>query len=440
MKKLLVLFLLAAATLVTVPDVRGKVYIDLEAPSIEKLPLAVQRFQYTGSPPSGDDRERVREIGVTLQSTLKADLKFSGLFRLLDEEAFLEDPSAGLRASETNFRDWRIIGADTLIKAGYRIEGGRLVVEVRFFDAVREELVFAKRYIGRPESPRRLIHYFSDQLYEELTGRRGIFSTRILFVSAKSGNKEVYVCDYDGENTVQITRNGSINLSPKWGPDGKTIYYTSYKGGYPSTYEIDLVTGRERKVSSKPGINIGARPSPDGSTLALTLSVDRSPELYLLELRSGSYRRLTNNYGIDVSPAWSPEGVRLAYVSDRSGNPHIFMLDLSTGNRKRLTYNGKYNASPAWSPDGKLIAFARSDSGRFNVWTMRPEGTGLVQLTYEEDNRSPSWSPDSRFIAFSRSRGGISYLYIMQADGSGLVKIDTGVGGETSPAWSPYLR
>lgn len=440
---LLAAFFSALALLAFTPSpVLSKVYIDLEAPAIRRLPVAIQDFRYTGPPPSGPkDAELIESIKALLMGPLVTDLNFSRLFTIIDRAAFLEDTEhSGMTAAEIDFREWRTIGADALIKGSFTIEGSRLVVEMRFYDCIRETRVLGKRYIGSTKNPRRLIHFFADQLYEELTGRPGVFTTRVLFVSDKTGNKEVYVSDYDGANPFQITRNRSINLSPQWSPDGKKIYYTSYKKGQPSFYELNLVTGRDTLLSNKPGINIGGRPSPDGKSVALTLSVDRSAELYLLDLYSGKYKRLTNNYGIDVSPAWSPDGKKLAFVSDRAGNPHIYMLDLATGKEKRLTYSGKYNSSPAWSPDGKLIAFSRSDAGRFNIWVMKPDGDGLNQLTFEGNNRSPSWSPDGRFIVFSSTARGTSSLYIMQADGTGLTRVQTGVGNEKSPAWSPFLQ
>lgn len=420
----------------------AKVYIDLEAPTVARLPIAIQEFKYTGvTPESTEEREMVEGVAAALKKTLEEDLDFSGLFKVIDSEAFLEEAAqAGLDAKDTNFGEWRMIGADTLIKGGFKIEGKKLTVEVRFFDTIKEKRILGRRYIGNSRSPSRLSHYFADQLYKELTGKLGIFSTKLLFISNNSGNKEVYLSDYNGDNTRQITRNGSINLSPQWSPDGKKILYTSYKKGCPCLYMLDLRSGRDQVVSNKDGLNIGGRFSPSGDTIALTMSGKRSPEIYLLELDSKEYTRLTNNYSIDVSASWSPDGQQVAYVSDISGNPHIFMLDLETSRRKRLTYSGNYNSSPAWSPDGKMIAFARANSGNFDIWAINSNGIGGARLTTRGNNKAPSWSPDSRFIVFSSTQKGASSLYIIRADGTGLRKINTGVSNETTPTWSPYLQ
>lgn len=437
MAKKLIPLLLILFTALSAPA-WGKVYIDLAAPSQSALPVAVQEFRDLG--PSGQDKALSDSIKKELYDAIVTDLKFSGFFKVIDPKANIEDPlRSGLTESETDFKSWRAIGADALVKGGFLLEGDKLTVEIRFFDCVTEKLVTGKKFAGSSRNPRRIIHFFSDAVYGELTGKKGVFTSKLLFVSGSGGNKEIYVSDYDGKNATKLTRNRSINLAPKWSPDGQKMLYVSYKRGTPAMYSLDLTTGKDEALSSKPGINIGGAYSPDGSRVALTLSSERSPELYVLDLQSKEYKKLTDNNGIDVSPSWSPDGLKLAYVSDTAGNPHIHVIDLSTGNSKRITFKGKYNSSPSWSPDGRHIAFARSDSGRFNIWVVGPGGEGLTQLTFEGDNRNPSWSPDGRYIVYSSSERGGS-LKIMRLDGTGVMKLDTGIKGEKAPAWSPFLR
>ncbi len=440
---LFTLFLLLCGGLaVNTTEAWGKVYIDLDAPSIKKLPIAVTEFVYLGDKTKPyPDSEQIKKIAAVLRDTIEYDLDFSGLFNIIDHDAFLEDVTeSGLNAAETDFEQWRITGAEAVIKGGFTIENGRLKVEARLFDAVRESTVIGKKYIGNPKRPQRLAHYLTDKFYEKLTGRKGIFSTHLLFVSASTGNKEIYVSDYNGSYARRLTRNGSINLSPQWSPDGKRLLYTSYKEGCACLYMLDLRTGRDRAISKNPGINISGRFAPDGKSVALTMSSKKSPDLYIINLVTGSKRRLTNNYGIDVSPSFSPDGTRIAYVSDISGNPHIFVLDLTTGKRRRLTYKGTYNSSPAWSPDGKWIAFSRASKGKFDIWMLRASGYGAARVTWKGSNKSPSWSPDSRQILFSSTRSGASSLYVIQRDGTELKKLKTGIGAEQTPAWSPYLN
>jgi len=434
---LITVFLLAAAV-----PAWSKVYIDLEAPSVARLPIAVQEFKHLGpEPASPEEAAEAARISSELTGTLTGDLRFANLFNVIDSSAFLEDPeTAGITAEETDFEQWRLVGAEALIKGGFKAEGGRLTFEVRLFDTIREKSIMARRYVGNAEKPGRLAHYFADQLYQELTGRKGIFTTKLVFISKRTGNKEVYLSDYDGKNAKRLTRNGSINLSPKWAPDGKKIVYTTYTPGWPVLYMLDLRTGRTSVISKRQGINIGGRVSPDGLKVALTMSTEKSPELFVLDLVTGEKKRYTNNYGIDVSPSWSPDGKNVVFVSDISGNPHLFVLDFATGKTRRLTFKGQYNSSPAWSPDGKMIAFSRADKGTFHIWVIKPDGSGSAQLTFEGNNKSPSWSPDGRYIVYNSTVNGKSSLYIMQADGGGIERVSTGIGGETTPAWSPYLQ
>lgn len=433
------LITIALLVFVLATPAQGKVYIDLAAPATKKVPIGVQEFKDLSAAPAKDKAER-EKLKKELLDAVTTDLKFSGFFSVIDPKAHLENPSSGITAAETDFKSWRAIGANALVKGGFIVDGDRLTVEVRFFDTASERQVLGKRLVGSVRNPRRIIHYFSDSLYEELTGSKGVFTTKMLFVSGAEGNKEIYISDYDGKNAMKLTRNRSINLSPQWSPDGKKVIYVSYKKGTPAMYLLDLTTGKDEQFSSRSGINIAGRFSPDGKKVALTLSGEKSPELSIMDVNTREYEKLTDNHGIDVSPAWSPDGSRMAYVSDSAGNPHIYVLDLLTKNTKRITFSGKYNSSPAWSPDGKLIAFARSDSGKFNIWTVRPDGTGLSQLTFEGDNRNPSWSPDGRYIVYSSTVRGAPSLRIMRSDGAEVMKLNTGIGGEKAPAWSPYLK
>jgi len=440
MKKTLLLLLCALASFLLSDKAFAKVYIDIDAPSGTKLPIAIQQFKIT------DTKEKNLNIASFARSaimeTLEGDLHFTGLFSVIDKDAYIEDPDeSSLAGIETDFSSWRVIGADALIKGSIKVVGESLNVEIRLFDTVKEKTITGTRYIGKIINPRVIAHRFADEIIKELTGQPGIFATRFLFVAERTGNKEVYICDYDGKNIKQLTHNGSINLSPRWSPNGRKILFTSYKLGSPFLYERTISSGRERAVSKSKGINIGGRWSPDGERIALTLSIDKNPELYTLDLTTKRKKRITRNHGIDVSPSWSPDGKRLVYVSDIAGNPHIYMLTSKGGIPKRLTYKGKYNATPVWSPDGKKIVFSRMKSGSFNIWSMNTDGSDQRQLTFTGNNESPSWSPNSRYIAFSSSKGTSEQeLYIMRYDGTGVRKIPIGLDNLSSPSWSPFLN
>ncbi|MBI5561278.1 MAG: Tol-Pal system beta propeller repeat protein TolB [Deltaproteobacteria bacterium] len=409
---------------------RSNVYIDLSAPSERRLPVAIREFRHKPAQGAALPDDASKKIQKSLSEALRGDLGFSGLFTIIDAPG--EDGA--------DLKKCRASAADALVAGEFSVEKDKLTVEVKLYDCVGGGELLYRRYIGSANNPARLIHYFADHLYRELTGKKGIFSTRILFVSDRTGNKEIYAADYDGGNVMQLTRNGHINISPQWSPNGKKVIYVSYKSGTPGLYMLDMRSGSDSAVSAKVGINIGGRFSPDAGRIALTLSGEKSPEIYILTLDTGDYRRITDNYAIDVSPSWSPDGSKIAYTSDISGNPHIFMVDLNEGKPKRLTYDGKYDSSPAWSPDGRSIAFSRSNGADFDIWVMDSTGGNERQLTFQGGNQSPSWSPDGRYIIYSGGNGAKTALYIMQADGTSVRKIDAGGGNISGPAWSPYMQ
>lgn len=440
LKRYCILFSLLAACclLLTVFLDTGyaKVYIDINAPAGKRLPIAIPDIKILGG------LSAQSEAGGLLRDILIHDLEFTGLFDVLDKKTYIEDPNK--KTDDIDFKDWQVIGADILIKGVLIAEEENLTVELKLFDAVQAKMLTGRRYIGKKTNTRTIAHKFASEVIEALTGEKGIFDTKFLFASNISGSKEVYMADYDGYNLRQVTRNGSINLSPQWSPDGTRILYTSYKEGQPYLYMLELATGREIRLSSQPGINIGARWSPSGKEIALTLSKDGNPELYILEPDGMKLKRLTNNWAIDVSPSWSPDGKRLVFVSDIGGNPHIYMISSDGTGLARLTYDGKYNAAPAWSPKGDKVAFARQSEGRFDIWVMNTDGSGQVQLTSGSgDNENPSWSPDGRYIMFASTRDGGGNIYIMQNNGERQRRLtveNMTKGGQTAPSWSPYVK
>ncbi|HLA51373.1 MAG TPA: Tol-Pal system beta propeller repeat protein TolB, partial [Thermodesulfobacteriota bacterium] len=363
----------------------SKVYIDINAPAGKRLPIAIQDIKNLGG------LSVHSETGGSLRDILAHDLEFSGLFDIIDKKAYIEDPNK--QGYTIDFKDWQVIGADALIKGVLIEEEEGVTVEFKLFDTFQAKMLAGRRYIGKKADVRRIAHKFANEVMEALTGERGIFETRFMFVSTISGSKEIYTADYDGYNMKQITKNNAINLSPQWSPYGKKVLYTSYKEGQPYLYMLEFASGKEVRLSNQPGINIGARWSPSGKEIALTLSRDGNPELYLLELEGMRLKRLTNNWAIDVSPSWSPNGKGLVFVSDIGGNPHIYMINSTGTGLARLTYDGKYNTAPAWSPKGDKIAFARLTGGHFDIWTINADGTGQTQLTSNSgDNEYPSWS------------------------------------------------
>lgn len=420
--------------------VSGKVRIDITSPTLKKTPIAVTDFRDLS--PSG--RSSVKLAGE-LRDVLAGDMEFTGLFKILDRATYIEEgPNPDINTASPDYRGWRVTGAEFIIMGGlnaYAAAGeceteNDILLKLSLFDVRREVRVIRKQYCSPVAELRADMHRFANAVLKELTGEDGIFESRIAFYhSSAPDNREIFISDYDGHNRQVVTKNGSINISPHWSPDGKWLIYTSFKEERrPRLYLHRLSTGKAYMIAKYKGINIGGRWSPSGKKIALTLSIDGNPELYTLDLKSKRLRRLTNNSGIDVSPTWSPDGRRIAYVTDRGGNPNIFVMDRDGSNVRRLTYEGKFNVSPAWSPAGKYIAFSRMEGGRFDIWVLSLDGTMLRQLTFGPgNNEDPSWSPDGRHIAFKSDRDGEPYIYTMRADGSGERRVIPG----NSPSWSP---
>lgn len=374
-------------------------------------------------------------------ATVRRDLELSGWFRVLDANASTEPSGAGVRLGEFDFADWRPTGAAVLAKTSLSEADGKLRTEVWLYGVDASEKLGAKAFSAPTTSARSLGHRTADFIIQTVTGQRSFFDTKFTFVGSFSGNKEIYVVDADGNGRRQITRNGSINLKPRWNATGSAIAFTSYAAGNPDAYVADLGKGQIRRVSSRSGINTGASFSPLGDILALTLSIGGDSEIFTIDPYAGKeIARLTSSPGIDTSPTWSPDGSQVAFVSERSGGPQIYVMNADGSNPHRVTFSGSQNTDPSWSPLGDRIAFVGRDSGHFDIFTVRTDGGGMERVTQGSgDNEDPSWSPDGQYLAFSSTRQGGSHIWIASADGAHQAKVTTGSGGYTNPHWSSHL-
>ncbi len=423
---LFVLFLLVL-TLISPPLLQAAGYIEITASGNRQLTLAVDAPRTADAAPS---QAVAREIG----DVISFDMNMSGIVKA---EVRQQLPLPGtLAVSDLEFSAWKNSGVDLLVRTEYSVSGNDLTIEFRLYDTVSRSMKTARRFLGNKKDLRRFAHTFSDEIMLSLTGERGCFTTRIAYVSRVSGNKEIFIMDWDGYNQAQLTRNGSINLNPAFSPDGRELIFSSYKRGNPDLYKRSLTNPVEQPISTRKGLNITGAWSPDGSKIALAMSKDGDSEIYTISKDGKNPVRLTINPAIEVSPSWSPDGSRIAFVSDRFGKPQLFTMAADGGNPQRLTHAGSYNVTPAWSPKGDKIAYARSGGG-FQIYSINPDGSGDTQLTTVGNNENPSWSPDGRFITFHSTRDGGDGIYVMRADGSGQIRVSTGKGSTSQPAWSP---
>ena len=408
-------------------------YIDITNPFLRKIPMAVPAFR--SMTPSAEEKAICEEASALLSETLD----FTGYFKLIDQGAFLEDPETmGIIRENIQFKNWTVIGAEFLVTGGVLYTNDQLIIELRMFDTLNQTLIegLGKRYTARIDDLRKIVRRYCGEVIFQLTGDRGIFTSKIAFESKESGIKEIFACDFDGYDPQQITHLDSLAMSPAWSSDGQWLAYTAFSRGKADLY-IKHLTENRGHVVAKEGVNLSPAWVPDTFELAASLSYSGDSEIYLLTGEGKIIKKLTNTWGIDVSPSWSPDGKKIAFVSDRAGTQQIYVKDVETGQARRLTYEGNQNVSPSWSPKGDKIAYAAYNDGFFNVHVIGTDSSGDVQLTYDAgDNETPSWSPDGSLIAFSSTREGVSRIYVMTAYGTDQRRLLTLPGEQTNPRWS----
>jgi TolB protein len=329
-------------------------------------------------------------------------------------------------------------GAAELALAGSVSGGGSVRAQVWVTGRVDQRQYLAKSYSADAGAVRRLAHQVADDIVEAVTGRKGILSGKFALVGNRTGKKELYLCDADGQGLVQLTRDGNISVAPNWAPDGRLLAYTSYLKGFPDIYTIELASGRRQRIASYPGLNTGAAFSPDGREMAMILSKDGNPELYIRNVQSGALTRLTETKrAAEASPCWSPDGRQIAYVSDQSGSPQLYVMSRSGGAPRRLTSRGSQNVAPDWGPHN-LIAYASLLGGRWNVAVLDPATLDTKQITMgDADYEDPSWATDGRHIVAARAVRYQSKVYLLDTLGDAPIALTDSAGDWYSPAWAP---
>jgi TolB protein len=400
------------------------VYLDIDSPSVKKIPIIIPNFKNQGPGEAA--------LGEAATALLGHDLDFTGYFRLLDPRGYL-GPSD--EQGPVDFKAWSMTGADLLVKGIYKIEGGRLWMELRLFDLQRGRQLLGKEYETGPREYKKAVHRFADEILYLLTGEHGLFQTKIAFISSTTGKKEIFTSEFDGSNFQRVTQFNSITLTPRWSPRGNEIAFTSYKDGSPAVYLMHLPGNQTTKISARPGVNITPAWNPDGESLAVALNNKGNSEILQINRSGAVIQKLTQSWGIDVSPSWSPDGRQLAFVSNRSGSPQIYVLNVASREVRRLTFQGNYNVGPAWSPKGNLIAYAGRVGGQFQIFTISPTGGDLQRLTSAGNNESPDFSPDGRMILFSSNRQGKTAIYVMNSNGANQRRLTFMAGEQFSPSW-----
>lgn len=400
--------------------------INIDKGGRNPTPIAVIPFSWSGSGFSGD---QIAEI-------VSSDLYRSGQFKPIDKQSMLSFPHT---ESEVVYRDWRMTGAEYLVTGQLSPLGnGGFAANFILCDVNGQKVMFSKTIQGGSNNLRDVAHYISDQVYETLTGFRGVFQTRIVYVGGGVGNVKLYMADQDGAREQVLMNSTEPVLSPDWSPDGKQIVYVSFEGGRPGIYLQTLATGRRERLTSFPGLNGAPSFSPDGRSLALCLSKGGNPDIYVMDIASRQLRQITNHPAIDTEPSWTADGSGIIFTSSRGGKPQLYKVSLSSGQTERITYEGDYNAHGRMSKDGKLISFIHRRDGVFHTAVQDAKSGRVTILTQTSLDESPALAPNGRMIMYATKRGGRSVLSTVSVDGGVQVIVPVQNVDVREPAWGPF--
>ncbi len=399
------------------------------------LPIAIPNF-VAGTPSDG-------EVGVGVTQVITNNLKRSGLFAPIDQAAYIEKV-VNIDAAP-QFQNWKTISAQALVTGRMtRQPDGRLKAEFRLWDVATGQQLTGQQYFTSPEYWRRIAHIISDQIYERLTGEKGYFDSRVVFVD-ETGAKErrvkrLALMDQDGANVRYLTRGSDLVLTPRFSPSTQEITYMEFGQGDPRVYLLNIETGQREIVGNFPGMSFSPRFSPDGQRVIMSLQQGGNSNLFVMDLRSKSTTRLTDTPAIDTSPSYAPDGTRICFESDRGGKPQVYVMPATGGSAQRISFGEGSYSTPVWSPRGDYIAFTKQGNGQFSIGIMKPDGSGERILTSGFHNEGPTFAPNGRVLMFFRDPGGNGgpSLFTVDISGRNEQRVPT-PGFASDPAWSPLL-
>src|SRR5215204_2311406 len=407
--------------------------LDVTQGNIQPMTIALPDFTGVGLPDPATAR------GVT--QIIAANLQRSGLFAPVDQAAYLEKISN--IDTTPRFADWRQINAQALVTGRLsRLQDGRLGGEFRLWDVFAGQYLDGKQYQTPFDNWRRVAHIISDAIYERLTGDKGYFDTRIVFID-ETGPKErrikrLAIMDQDGANVRYLTRGDDLVLTPRFSPSTQEITYMSYGQGDPRVFLLNIETGQREIVGNFPGMTFSPRFSPTGQQVIMSLQQGPNSNIFVLDLQSKRTTRLTDTAAIDTAPSYAPDGGRICFESDRGGRQQIYVMGANGGEAKRISFGEGSYSTPVWSPRGDFIAFTKQGGGQFSIGIMKPDGSGERLLTSGYHNEGPTFAPNGRVLMFFRDQGAGPALYSIDVTGRNEQKIPTPAFA-SDPAWSPLL-
>lgn len=410
-------------------------YVEIAGGQASGLPIAIVPFK-------GETSDKME-----LANIIRADLQSSGQFKTTSMQELQQTPS---QKSEVQYPYWQALKVEDMVVGSIQKTGSGYSVHFELLDVIREKSgasqapLLSMRFDNiQANQLRALAHHISDLVFEKLMGIRGIFSTRIAYVSVsdtlKNPVRTLEVADSDGFNPKPLFRSSFPLMSPAWSPDGKKIAFVSFEKDRPSVNVVDVITGRLEKITQYPGINGAPAWSPNGRTLAVVLSKDGSPKIYTVDVVTKQLTKVTEGTGIDTEPSWSPDGGSIVFTSNRGGKPQVYRVLLASGKIERLTFIGDYNAKPSLTPDGKrLLMLHRDDNGLFSIAVQTLSSGDLKKLTQASLNDSPSLAPNGLMALYGSQEGGRGLLGAVSLDGRIKIRLPAHEGNVQEPAWSPF--
>jgi TolB protein len=405
---------------------RAQFRVEISGVGATQLPIAVVKFR---------DEDRSPQ---PISAIVRADLERSGFFKPVDADGTPLDET-----SRPAMSDWRGRNADALAAGSVlRLADGRYDVRFKLWDVVKGVELGGQATAVDPADLRLAAHRIADFIYEKLTGDKGVFSTRIAYVTKGGGRFTLRVADADGEGGQVALNSPEPIISPAWSPDGRELAYVSFESQKAVIYAQEVLTGKRRQIANFRGSNSAPAWSPDGQTMAATLSRDSGSQLYLMGRNGDNVRRLTTSQAIDTEPVFTPDGKSLFFVSDRGGGPQVYRISAAGTGIERITFGGSYNISPAVSPDGRTLAFVTRQGNAFKLQTLDLATAGAQPLTITDttDDESPSFAPNGKLIIYATRAQGRDVLMTTTLDGKIKARLVSTTADVREPTWSPYGR
>ena len=448
MNKLKLLTIICFLFLFKTTNSYSLIEVDITRGNLNPLPIAVSPlFQDKKSKNEFQRELNLDDLGSEISKVVENNLKQSGLFNPLSKDAFLQKPD--IAHLKPRFEDWALIKAQALITGKVSINNGKLKVEFRLWDVLAGREMLALAFTTVPNNWRRVGHIITDKVYERLTGEKGYFDTRIIYVSEEGLKtqrvKKLAIMDQDGFNTKYLTLGNELVLTPRFNPTNQMVTYLSYFRNLPRVYLLDIETGIQEVVGDFPGMTFAPRFSPDGKKIIMSFAKDGKSDIYIMDLENRIVEQITNHPSIDTSPSYSPDGKYITFNSDRSGYQQIYVMKSDGSNVKRISFGNGLYGTPVWSPRGDLIAFTKLHKGKFYIGVMRTDGKGERLLTENFYQEAPSWSPNGRVLIFYREtktnekgEGFSAKLWSIDLTGYNERLVETQTDA-SDPSWSSLL-